>query len=76
MKNLLISLIIAIITFVFLSKAVVAFGNYELERYKLPGFWHTLRGQPLILTSGKDVSRGSLKNKLSEIWQIISILNP
>lgn len=76
MKNILRSLIIGFVAFIFLSKAAVAYGNYELERYKLPGFWHTLRGHPLVLISGKDISNGPLKDKLSEIWLTITRLNP
>lgn len=75
-KNIITDIIkqtfIAVVLFILISKLALAFGDFELRRLKLPGFWHTFRGRPLELkTSVGDISYLPLLQKAKLIWRFI-----
>lgn len=66
------TILVAGVAFYMIAKVTIAFGDYELRRYHLPGFWHTLRGHPLVLTGqNEDVSVLPVSEKFGKIWEFI-----
>ncbi|TSC93139.1 MAG: hypothetical protein CEN89_254 [Candidatus Berkelbacteria bacterium Licking1014_7] len=66
------SLIFGIFIFYYCAKITIVFADYELTRMNLPGFWHTLRGKPLVLDNNEeDISLLNFYQKSQKIWEYI-----